>query len=78
MSWIPPGFAHGFSVLSEAAGFLYYVYNPYDANSERTILWNDPDEWPLDGQPILSRKDADGIPFQHAEVCADSLSESAS
>lgn len=79
--WIPTGFAHGFVVLSEVAHFLYNLYNLYDARSERTILWNNPDlaiECPLDGQSSLSRKDADGIPFQNAEVCTDSLSESAS
>lgn len=49
--WVPEGMAHGFLVLSEYADFLYKTTNYWDASSERSILWNDPDigiQWPLD------------------------------
>jgi dTDP-4-dehydrorhamnose 3,5-epimerase len=77
MFWIPPGFAHGFAVLSESADFLYKATDYYAPASERTILWNDPEigiEWPLAGEPILSAKDAAGIPFRQAEVFEASVS----
>lgn len=57
--WIPPGFAHGFCVLSETADFIYKCTNHYDPDDEGGLLWNDPDigiDWPID-QPILSEKD---------------------
>lgn len=69
--WIPPGFAHGFLVLSEVAEVLYKTTDYYFPQGDRTILWNDPDlaiEWPLTASPILSNKDASGKPFQTAEV----------
>ena len=59
--WIPPGLAHGFLVLSESAEFLYKTTDYYAPEFERGILWNDPDlaiEWPIDGAPLLSGKDA--------------------
>ena len=59
--WIPPGFAHGFVVLSETAEFLYKTTDYYAPECERSILWNDPDlaiSWPLAGVPLLSGKDA--------------------
>jgi dTDP-4-dehydrorhamnose 3,5-epimerase len=59
--WIPPGFAHGFLVLSEHAEFLYKTTDYYAPGAERSILWNDPDvaiAWPLNGEPMLSAKDA--------------------
>lgn len=59
--WMPPGFAHGFLVLSEMAEFLYKTTEYYSPEAERCILWNDPVlaiEWPLAGEPILSSKDA--------------------
>ncbi len=70
--WIPPGFAHGFLVLSEVADFLYRVTDFYAPAHERTILWNDPDlaiDWPLSevAEPILSAKDAAGARFRDAE-----------
>jgi dTDP-4-dehydrorhamnose 3,5-epimerase len=71
MLWLPPGLAHGFVVLSDFADFLYKTTDYYEQKSERAILWNDPDlgiEWSLDGQPILSAKDAAGKPFREAEV----------
>jgi dTDP-4-dehydrorhamnose 3,5-epimerase len=66
--WIPPGFAHGFYVLSEWAEFLYKVTEPYDPASERTLRWNDASlniPWPLlNGQPPkLSVKDQHGLSF---------------
>lgn len=59
--WIPPGLAHGFLVLSETAEFLYKTTDYYTPECERCIAWNDPAlgvEWPLQGVPILSTKDA--------------------
>ncbi|MEH1913863.1 dTDP-4-dehydrorhamnose 3,5-epimerase [Nostoc sp.] len=69
--WIPPGFAHGFLVLSEIAEVLYKTTDYYAPQSDRTILWNDPDlaiDWPLSGPPILSAKDEAGKSFRTAEV----------
>lgn len=72
MMWIPPGFAHGFAVLSERVDFLYKCTDYYDPASERTLLWNDPAlgiEWPIPPgvQPIVSEKDRVGVPFSHIE-----------
>lgn len=69
--WIPPGFAHGFLVLSETAEVQYKTTGYYDASRERTILWNDPVlaiAWPFSTAPLLSPKDAAGQPFQDAEM----------
>ena len=71
--FIPPGFAHGFYVLSEWAEVLYKATDYYAPQWERTLLWNDPKiniSWPLlDGkQPILSPKDAIGNPFDQVDV----------
>ena len=58
--WVPPGFAHGFLVLSDTADFEYKCTDYYDPSDEGSILWNDPDldiSWPL-ADPILSNKDA--------------------
>lgn len=71
MLWIPPGFAHGFLVLSEFADFLYKTTDYWSPEHERTLLWNDPQlaiDWPLDGSPTLAAKDANGTPLAHAEV----------
>jgi dTDP-4-dehydrorhamnose 3,5-epimerase len=57
--WVPPGFAHGFVVLSDTADFEYKCTDYYDPSDEGCILWNDPDldiPWPIAG-PILSIKD---------------------
>ncbi len=69
--WIPPGFAHGFVVLSEMADFLYKTTDYYAPEYERSILWNDPDigiDWQLTGEPILSTKDKAGKPLTEAEI----------
>ena len=72
MMWVPPGFAHGFVVLSDSAEFLYKTTDYYAPEHERTLLWNDPAigiEWPLGGAaPILKPKDAAGTPLAHAET----------
>ena len=71
MAWIPPGFAHGFLVLSEVAEFLYKTTDYWAQEYERCILWNDPYlaiEWPLQGEPILSAKDKIGQTVKSAEL----------
>ncbi len=73
--WIPPGFAHGFLVLSESADFEYRLTDFYAPQHQRTISWDDPDlaiKWPLaDGQkPLLSEKDRAGVFLNNAEVYA--------
>jgi dTDP-4-dehydrorhamnose 3,5-epimerase len=58
--WVPPGFAHGFVVLSDIADFEYKCTDYYDPSDEGSILWSDPDldiPWPI-ANPILSTKDA--------------------
>ncbi|PLX30686.1 MAG: dTDP-4-dehydrorhamnose 3,5-epimerase [Ignavibacteria bacterium] len=60
--WVPPGFAHGFCVLSESADFLYKCSEYYHPETEHTLLWNDEAvgvEWPV-RDPILSEKDMKG------------------
>jgi dTDP-4-dehydrorhamnose 3,5-epimerase len=74
MLWIPPGFAHGFLVLSESADVLYKTTDFYSAPSERTIRWDDPTlgiAWPLSGKPVVSAKDAAGTSFEKSELPAD-------
>ena len=69
--WVPPGFAHGFLVLSESADFLYLATDFYAPEHERAVAWNDPElhiSWPLQGEPILSDKDRQAVPFREAEV----------
>ncbi len=71
MLWIPPGFAHGFVALSDAADFLYKTTDYWYPEHERTLLWNDPAlglAWPLDGAPVLNAKDAAGTPLARADV----------
>lgn len=71
MLWIPPGFAHGFTVTSESAEFLYKTTEYYAPAHERAILWNDPAigiDWPIDGQPLLSAKDRNARLLADAEV----------
>lgn len=69
--WVPPGFAHGFVVLSESADFLYKTTDYYAPEHERCIAWNDPQlaiRWPYEGEPRLSAKDAQGLALAVAEV----------
>jgi dTDP-4-dehydrorhamnose 3,5-epimerase len=71
MMWIPEGFAHGFLVLSDVADFLYKATDYWSPTAERCIAWNDRDlgiEWPIDGPPLVSTKDALGAPFRDAEA----------
>jgi dTDP-4-dehydrorhamnose 3,5-epimerase len=59
--YVPPGYAHGFLVLSETADFQYKCTEYYDPASETGIIWNDPDigiDWPLSGEPLVSPRDA--------------------
>jgi len=69
--WIPPGFAHGFLVLSEFAEFLYKTTDFYAPEHERCIRWDDPAigiEWPLEAEPVLSSKDQQGVSLQQAQL----------
>ena len=71
--WIPPGFAHGFLVLSEQALVHYKMTDCYAPEHERTLIWNDPDlavAWPLEGEPIVSDKDRRGARLAQAELFA--------
>jgi dTDP-4-dehydrorhamnose 3,5-epimerase len=73
MLWVPPGFAHGFLVLSDAAEFLYKTTDYWYPEHERTLKWDDPAlgiDWPLDGEPILAAKDRAGVPLAAAETYA--------
>lgn len=68
--WIPPGFAHGFLVLSESADFLYKTTDYYAPVHERCLAWNDPAlgiDWPLSREVVLSPKDATGRLLANAE-----------
>jgi dTDP-4-dehydrorhamnose 3,5-epimerase len=71
MLWIPPGFAHGFVVLSENAAFLYKATDYWYPQHERTLFWSDPAlriDWPLAGAPTLAAKDAAGRLLADADV----------
>ena len=75
MLWVPPGFAHGFYVLSNEAEFTYKCTDYYAPEHEKSILWNDPSiavDWPIipGSSPILSQKDKDGSTLENAEVFA--------
>jgi dTDP-4-dehydrorhamnose 3,5-epimerase len=73
MLWIPPGFAHGFVVLSDAAEFVYKTTDYWYPQHERTLRWDDPAlaiDWPLDGAPILAAKDREGATLAQAETYA--------
>ncbi|MBI5907050.1 MAG: dTDP-4-dehydrorhamnose 3,5-epimerase [Burkholderiales bacterium] len=70
MSWIPPGFAHGFYAASENAEVIYKTTDYWAPEAERTLLWNDPQlaiAWPLAGSPVISAKDAAGLPLAQCE-----------
>ena len=70
--WVPPGFAHGFVVLSDSADFLYKTTDYYAPEHERSLAWNDPAlgiDWRLgDAEPILSEKDRRGLPLAQCET----------
>lgn len=69
--WVPPGFAHGFVVLSESADFLYKTTDYYAPSAERCIRWDDPQlaiDWALDDAPILSAKDQNGKALHEADL----------
>jgi dTDP-4-dehydrorhamnose 3,5-epimerase len=75
MMWVPPGFGHGFLVLSESADFLYKTTAYYAPQWDRGVRWNDPDigvQWPLEGArpelPALSAKDQTAPLLKDAEV----------
>jgi dTDP-4-dehydrorhamnose 3,5-epimerase len=71
MLWIPPGFAHGFVVVSDVAEFLYKTTDFWHPEHERTLLWSDPAlgiAWPLEGEPVVAAKDAQGKPLASAEA----------
>jgi dTDP-4-dehydrorhamnose 3,5-epimerase len=71
--WIPPGFAHGFLVLSEQADVLYKATDYYAPELERVLRWDDPQiaiEWPLIGVPILSARDQAAPGLHAAEAYA--------
>ncbi|WP_137936069.1 dTDP-4-dehydrorhamnose 3,5-epimerase [Chitinivorax sp. B] len=71
MMWVPPGFAHGFVVVSETAEFLYKTTDYWYPEFERAIAWDDPIlaiSWPLLDKPTLSAKDRQGIVLSQAEV----------
>jgi dTDP-4-dehydrorhamnose 3,5-epimerase len=71
MLWVPPGFAHGFRVVSETAHVFYKTTDYYAPEFERTLAWNDPDlkvDWELDGDPVLSAKDQRGLLLRDAET----------
>lgn len=71
--WVPPGFAHGFLVLSESADFLYKATDYYTPSDEKAVMWNDPQvgiEWPLAAgqQPLVSGKDQVAAAFRDAAL----------
>ena len=71
--WIPEGFAHGFVTLTDNAEVLYKTTDYYAPEFERCILWDDFDlaiDWSIKGEPIVSTKDNEGLPFQECEVFA--------
>ncbi len=73
MVWVPPGFAHGFYVLSDWAEIIYHTTDYYAPEWERTLLWNDPDlriDWPLEegAEVLLSPKDMKGKPLKEIEL----------
>lgn len=72
--WVPPGFAHGFYVLSDFADFHYKCTALYAPETERAVVWNDPDigiAWPLSEPPRLSAKDAAAPRLKDAPVLPD-------
>ena len=73
MLWVPPGFAHGFVVLSDAAEFLYKTTDYWYPEHERTLKWDDAAlgiDWQFEGEPVLAAKDRAGVAFATAETYA--------
>ncbi|RAU19198.1 dTDP-4-dehydrorhamnose 3,5-epimerase [Nitrincola tibetensis] len=71
MLWVPPGFAHGFYVTSDEAEFQYKCSDYYAPGDEYSLAWNDESlaiDWPLDGEPSLSAKDAQGLVFSECPL----------
>lgn len=70
--WIPPGFAHGFLVMSESADFVYKTTEFYSPSAERCLLWDDPMlniQWPRDGAlPVISQKDKAGSALKDLDL----------
>lgn len=69
--WVPEGFGHGFVVLSEQAEFLYKTTDYYAPQYERCVRWDDPSlaiDWRLQGEPVLSAKDAQGLLLSQADT----------
>jgi dTDP-4-dehydrorhamnose 3,5-epimerase len=69
--YVPAGFAHGFAVVSEIAEISYKCDDYYFPEHERTLIWNDARvavDWPIDGDPILSEKDRQGLPLEQVET----------
>ena len=69
--WIPPGFAHGFVVISDTAEFLYKTTDYWYPEFERSLLWSDPQvgvQWPIQGEPLLAPKDAAAALLAHAQT----------
>ena len=70
MLWIPAGFAHGFSALTDRVEVVYKCTTLWNPENERTIIWNDPEigiDWQV-AEPIVSPKDTRGVPLRDAEV----------
>jgi dTDP-4-dehydrorhamnose 3,5-epimerase len=71
MLWIPPGFAHGFRVVSADAHVLYKATDFYSPQDERTLSWKDSDvrvNWELDGEPVISAKDQQGWALRDCDL----------
>jgi len=69
--WIDEGLAHGFVVLSDVAEVIYKTTDFYSRSDERCIIWRDADlaiDWPIRGEPGLSDRDREGVPFKDAEL----------
>lgn len=69
--WIPPGFGHGFVVLSDVAEFLYKTTDYYNPEAERCVRWDDPTlaiDWQIEGAPLLSPKDQNGKLLEKADL----------
>lgn len=69
--WLPPGYAHGFLALTDLSEVQYKVTDVHAPDCERSIAWDDPDlgiEWPADGSPVVSDKDADAPPLATADL----------